>query len=504
MINIVKITPTLAKIIADESTLEKIRKELTYTNKSIEFLLSKHKKKRWLINKDPIRYNQELELLKSQLKSSILFEKDGNHFIRPGSISHLIDSGFVIDKIETEYKIPTPKPIPWSKPLPFELYYYQKESCEKLIKETHGNVSITTGAGKTAIILKIARELGNRVVIVTPARSIFRGILKDCIYHFGKNKVGAFGDGKKEIGKQITVCVAKSLTTIKKDTSIYEFFNKADVVCFDESHVLGAETLEDVCHGIMSLVPYRFFFSGTQTRGDGSIKLLESIIGKCVHTLDFKEAVAGGFICPIKVSVIKTFTPNPRKIEDKLKAKRVHILRNPQICKTIAKTANLLWTHKKEQSLILVEEISQIADLIKLLDVPFGYVHGNSISPEERLEYGLENTDTDKVIESFDMGKIKVLIGTSCVSMGTNIFAMKNTFNWQCNGSEVKTKQGPIGRSVRLLHKSKYKDLHTPKNFVRIFDFLVENDEDMKRQFFNRLAFYKECTDDISYIQDLK
>ena len=118
-------------------------------------------------------------------------------YIRPGSIPYLVSEATLCLEITNEIVYPAPKKIPWAKPLPFQLYPYQQESVEKLLEVKHGNVDICTGGGKTAIILQICRELGLPSVIVTPSSSIFNEILEKCEYHFGKGKVGAYGDGKK-------------------------------------------------------------------------------------------------------------------------------------------------------------------------------------------------------------------------------------------------------------------------------------------------------------------
>jgi superfamily II DNA or RNA helicase len=153
--------------------------------------------------------------------------------------------------------------MPWRKPLPFDLYPYQEQSLQKLREAKHGCVELCTGAGKTAIILSLARELGLKTVIVTPSKSIFLEMLHKFEYHFGKTNVGAYGSGKKKIGKKFTVCVSKSLTMLKKGTKEYDFFSDADVVISDESHLNAANTLEETFHGVLKDVPYRFFLSGT-------------------------------------------------------------------------------------------------------------------------------------------------------------------------------------------------------------------------------------------------
>ena len=487
-----------------------LRKALTYNDNSAMFNLQALKKNKWLKDNRPHTFNTRKAELEAKLKTCML-KFDTNEqkpWFHPGSIPYLNNFDFDINN-NLEY--PEARLMPWKKPLPFTLYPYQQTSVEKLIEAKHGCVELCTGAGKTAIILKLARELGLKTVVVTPSKSIFLEILKKFEYHFGKTNVGAYGNGKKKFGKKFTVCVSKSLTMLEEGTELYDTFADADVIIGDESHTLAAETLEKVFHGVLKNVPYRFFLSGTQVRGDGKDKLLESIIGQKVFTLTTREAIAGGYICPVKFTVIETKSNSRSKVTDPIKSKRQHFLYNENIADIAAKIANSAWNCGQESTLILVEELKQIQMLSERLNVPFEYAH--SASKKDAAKFGLGTRKIDEVVEAFNLGQVPVLIGTSCISTGTNMYPTHNTVNWVGGNSEVKTKQGAIGRSVRLLEKSEYKDLHKPKPFSKIYDFKIadtakEDEKAFKRIFSkiekhlqNRISMYKETVDDISYVR---
>ena len=149
--------------------------------------------------------------------------------------------------------------------------------------------------------------------------------------------------------------------------------------------------------------------------------------------------------------------------------------------------------------MILVEEIEQISLLIKKLEVPFTYVHGNTTEKKELAKLGLENRDLSEEIERFNKGEVKVFIGTKCVSTGTNFYPTHYGFNLQGGSSEIGTKQGIMGRLTRLLEKSRYKDFHLPKTVSKVFDFNVQVDE-LERQFGKRVSFYEESDCPINWI----
>jgi superfamily II DNA or RNA helicase len=484
---------------ASSDEISRLKGHLTYNDTSAAFALKNLKENRWLQSNKPETFRIRKEELERKLKTCMLqyCSEKNKYWFHSGSIPWL-KTTFNFE-VKNTIQYPESKKLPWKRPLPFKLYPYQEESVKRLLEVKHGCVELCTGAGKTAIILTLARELGLRTVIVTPSKSIFLEILDKFEHHLGNTNVGAYGDGKKKIGKNLTVCVSKSLTMLEPGTPEYDFFANADVVIGDECHTLAADTLESVFHGVLKNVPYRFFLSGTIVRGDGKDELLESIVGEKVYELTTKEAVDGGYICPVKFIVFETVSKDVKKYKDPLKAKRNQFLYNSNIADIAAKIANSAWNQAGESTLILVEELEQIKMLKDRLTVPFDYVH--SASKADAADFGLETRKVDQAVEAFNKGEIKVLIGTSCIATGTNIYPTHNTVNWVGGSSEVKTKQGAVGRSVRLLEKSEYKELHNPKPYSKVYDFKVSNISLMESHLQKRISMYRETSDEIRHIK---
>lgn len=488
-------TRALVKNATDED-IAGLARSLRYTNTSNAQLLKRHYNKQWLRRQNPDKWAAELEFLKGEVNKTLLLECDDGFYIRPGYLPYLGDS-----TIQNHIKYPTPKKIAWAKPLPFKLHDYQQQSVERLLEVKHGNVELCTGAGKSAILLTLCRETGFRAAIIAPSKSIFFELLEKFETHLGKANVGAFGAGRKKIGKRFTICISDSLTNVERGSEEWEFFSNLDMICVDESHTWGAETLEQICHGIFYKVPYRFFTSGTQTRGDGGKKLLQSIIGKTVYKLTTKEAVDGGFICPHSFVIVDVESSNPNFTHrDSIVMKRAHFLNNKNIAAIAAKIANADAMLKGKQTLILVDELSQISLILPLLKVPYAYAHSDANTA--RLQtMGLERVDSDESVKRFNRGEVKVLIGTSCIATGTNIFPTHNTINWVGGTSEIRTKQGAVGRSVRMLNQSPWADKCVPKDVCKIFDFNVKDVPVMGRHLEDRKAFYADSGSEIRYIK---
>lgn len=484
--------------------IESFTKSLSYTNTANQHMLKRHYNNHWLKNKNRAAWESKHAELKASVHNCLLFQEDGKYFVRPGSLGYL---NLPESVVTSTVKYPTPKKVPWAKPLPFNLHEYQSISVEKLIEVKHGNVELCTGAGKSAIILQVCRETGFRTAIIAPSQSIFNELLEKFEYHLGKDKVGALGDGKRRIGKRFTVCIGDSLTNLKPGTEEYEFFRSMDMMIVDESHTWGADTLENICHGVLADVPYRLFMSGTQTRGDGAEKLLQSIIGETVHTLTTKEAIAGGFICDHDFTIVDIESSNPNiQSADVLEMKRVHFLRNRNIAAFIAKLANASALAKGEQTLVLVEELSQIAMLSKLLTVPFAYAHSESSKlklAELELNSGvmLEKVDRADSVEKFNKNEVKVLIGTSCIATGTNMFPTHNVVNWVGGSSEIKTKQGAVGRAVRKGNQNPWATKCVDKPKARIWDFNVYDQYVLTKMLEDRCLYYRDSGTEIRRIK---
>ena len=494
---VVVLSPTITLIKeVSEAEKSKLQALSSFKNTSVGYLIKQHQGKSWLKKNKPDVWNAIQRDLSAKYEGTILERKGDIVITKTGHLPYLMNE-MDIEVVENRIVYPEPKSIPFKKPLPFELYPYQEEAVEKLIKEKHGNAELSVGLGKTAILMTLVQRMGLRAVIGVPSRAIFYEVLEKCQEHFGIDNVGYLGDSKKKIGKRVMVCISKSLSLLKKGTPEYEDISTRDVMAIDEAHCWASETLDSTTSGVFRDIPYRFFVTGTLTRGDGTLKILESIVGKTVIEMETKEGIAKGFLCPLEFTIVETYSPSKMSYKDPGKMRRVHFLNNTEIARIIAKIANEAG-QRGEGTLVLVEEMSQIPLLAKLLTVPYGIAHGNSTSKEDQEKNGLVKCDVKKEIEDFNLGKTKVLIGSSTIQTGCNIFPTHNCCNWLGGASEIDQKQGPIGRCVRILGITKYAQYHAPKPVANIYDFKVlEQESSLKK----RTSFYKQTGGKISVIR---
>lgn len=487
-------TPILAYL--ENTTPEQInllREQFSFKNGKIDQLLKRHKANSWWKRKNPVTWEEREMELKQELNDSVLKKDSNGYHIKPASIPYI--SGIEYELVN-EVKVEPLKPLKWKVEPEFEPYPYQSDSVRELLdlKGIPGNVSLPTGCGKSFILLMLAQQIGESIVIVTPGKSIFRELYEEFQLRLGKDKVGGYGDGKKDIKKPITIAIGRSITMLKKGTPAYKFFENKKNLMVDESHTWGADKLESVCHGVLANASRRLFVSATQTRGDGTIVLLQSIIGKNVYSMPLREAIAKKYLCPLKFNVVPVISPDTRYKTDPLECKRTHYLYNDEIAKFAAKLANAHWRVKQESTLILVEELVQIQKLTKLLEVPYAYIHSGS--KKDAAENGLEKVDLTEQLERFNSGEVKVLIGTKSIATGTNIYPTHHTINWMGGSSEINVKQGPMGRSTRWM-KAKYAHAHKEKTHTQIWDFDVQGQPILERMLRTRIRYYRETGEEV-------
>jgi superfamily II DNA or RNA helicase len=217
--------------------------------------------------------------------------------------------------------------------------------------------------------------------------------------------------------------------------------------------------------------------------------------------MELHEAISNGFLCPLQFNIVSTFSPSTAYITDSIKAKREHLLYNGNVADLASKIGYASHVSLNESSLILVEELTQINMLqarLNKLGIPFTYAH--SASKKVAQENNLKVVDNQEEVFRFNNAEVPILIGTSCISTGTNIYPTHNVINLVGGSSEIVTKQGTMGRATRLLEKSKFAHLHKPKPFSKIWDFDIRNQKILENQLKTRIKFYQEAGGVIKYV----
>lgn len=476
------VSPT-KMLIPEGFSRNELESALTFVDKKIEFQIQRLQNSRFMAQKlGPKGLQAAIEDLRRQQKRCLLFTDEQGKFFTYPALAHKFQTWFPDRNItvETNLQYPESELIPWKKPPYKEMRPYQKEALGLLLDARHAGVEIATGLGKSFIILNITKQLGLKTVIMTPSISIAKQIHAEFLEAFGSRYVGAFFDSKKESKKKFVISVAASLARVDKTSEHYKELSKAAVFIADESHMCPAKTLEDVCHDLVGAAPYRFFFSGTQLRSDGLGLLLEAITGPIVTRMSVRDGVEQGFLSKPKFFMIQTKSSSPFSSNDANDMTRQHLLYNPNVCKLAADIANKA-VSLDEQTLILIDEIEQFAHLLPLLKHKVGFAHGGVTSNNsENIPKEYHQSDPNELVEKFNAGELPILIGTSCISTGTDIRSVKTIIFLMGGKSEVQIRQS-VGRGTRLAPN---------KDSFKFFDFDVSNIDIMHRHAISRSEIY--------------
>ncbi|CAB4127251.1 SSL2 DNA or RNA helicases of superfamily II [uncultured Caudovirales phage] len=470
-------SPIRVEIDASFQEMKAIKEFLTYEDKSVVFEINRTRNNKYLKKTlgDEAFVALLLELNSKRHRTLV----NDNSWTYSGLSHKLLNKfggTFVNNVSYPEEKIIPYQNVPKHKPR-----YFQNDSCDALIEAKHGAVSIGTGLGKTTIIQMLVKHFGQKAVVMAPSVSIAEQMYLEFQNLFGRKYVGFYGDGTKECKKLITIGIGQSLTRIVPGSPDYKALSKATLFIVDESHLTPAATLESVCFGLMANAPYRFFFSATQFRNDGRDLLLAAITGPIVYNMTVKEGIDQGFLSKLKFMMFETTSDVDFYHPDTNKMTSNHLFYNKKVNALAAELANKHVEVFKRPVLILIDEIEQFVKIYPLLKHKFGFAHGTLTKenskgvPEEFLD-----SNTTKLVNDFNAGVFPILIGTSCVSTGTDIQAVQTMIRLKGGTSEISVMQD-VGRCTRL---------SPGKTDCFVIDFDIVNIEALEHHAANRREIY--------------
>lgn len=466
------------KLLLPENT-EQVKRFLTFRDRSVDFALRKAKNNyRWM-QKDPDGWAERVEELKSQLNRCLMNETDGQAWTYAGLWKDLENRfGWELEPAQFDQSRGT---IPWAKQPP-QMRPYQVEAVNRLLAARHGGISLPTGSGKSLILLNLAKQIGKKCIIATPARAISRQLYKDFTDHFGKKYVGLYGDGRKDVDKLFTICTGSSLTLVEPGTDAWEHFSTAAAVMWDECHTTPADTFDKVCNGLAANIPNRFFVSATHSRADGSELVLHGITGPIVYSKSYSELVAEGYLSPLIFRTFEVQNYGTANSPDAMKETRNQLYRNPNVNSLAADIASKSVSLANRQTIIIIEEFKQFLQLKNFMHVPYEFVHGGVTDKTMKKSIPEEywKSDTERVIKDFNDGKVRCIIGTSAISTGVDLRPVGCLIYLQGGTSEVNVCQA-IGRGTRL---------PPGKKDCWVVDFKVKGSQKMERHFEERVKIY--------------
>lgn len=363
----------------DKEAIQKVKKDLTFSNKAYESSIKYGKAtnpnisatfKYWSYNKK---------------ENSMYFPRGYvyylNRYLRGRNIEIKIKDGtLLLPQIEVEFQ--------------GELRDYQKDAVTDALKYPIGVVEAPTGSGKTVMGLAIIAERKQPTLIIVHTKELLHQ-WKESAKKFLGIDIGLIGDGVNDV-KPITVGIINSIRN--KTEELKDKFGQ--VVC-DEVHRCPASTWTDCLINF----PARHILglSATPFRNDGLTHAINAFMGPKMHLVNLKKLQKSGAVLKPVLYVLqsKFSCPHASNYQKMVKSLINNVERNWQIANSIA---NDLKTF--DDGILVVSDRVNHCEMIS--QALF------SLKIDNRILHGKVSADVRKeIIEEVKSGKVKVILATA-------------------------------------------------------------------------------------------
>lgn len=204
--------------------------------------------------------------------------------------------------IDYEYQIQPIRAVKYQSNI--NLYPYQQEAVESVLRRKNGILVMPCGAGKTQCGLEIISRIGGRALWLTHTQDLLNQS-----YNRAKSTIdtsftyGKITAGKVDIGSGITFATVQTLS--KLDLSQYK--DAWDIIIVDEcQHCCGSPTKVTQFYKVISSLSarYKIGLTATPKRADGLEKSMFALLGGIIHEVsreDVKDTT-----CPVQVITCET------------------------------------------------------------------------------------------------------------------------------------------------------------------------------------------------------
>lgn len=342
--------------------------------------------------------------------------------------------------------------LPWRNK-PFKPRYYQKEQIDICVKEGRGVIEACCASGKTLTICYITKRLAVKSLFIIPSSGLSVQISSQFKIWFGSSKVElltAIQIRKKTHLPALRFITIQAIAALSKTGDLHLITKGVDAIFLDECHHMGAKSYIDRLKEFDNIF-YRFGFSASFLRNDSKVLEMWSFLSTVLHKYPARQGIKDGFLTPMihvthelngiwNGNYKKEYDANYAGIE--LLTRILTIIENAQ---------------HGQQILILVKLKSKGGVLIRQFLMDHG-IRTTFISGDD------DKIQINKAIESFNEGRIKILIGSSVIGEGIDIKSSHLLLNCVGEKSPITVVQG-AGRLVRLHERKKV-------GFYHDFDFI--------------------------------
>ncbi|HKZ00298.1 MAG TPA: DEAD/DEAH box helicase [Rhabdochlamydiaceae bacterium] len=339
--------------------------------------------------------------------------------------------------------------------IPFAPRDYQLEAAKISETEPRGVFLMAVGSGKTCTAAMVIEKKKVPTLFVVPDTGL-REQATECFSEwFGENNVT-----NNLLSKKLIV-VSNIQKIMHTDRKVFEKFKM--LIC-DEFHHAAAKSyikLNQWCKEAY----YRYGFTGTFLRADGSDMAMHGVLSNVIYTKTASDLIEAGYLVRPHIHIIKYDTP--RRNCDYKTAYNL-IVQDYALNKIIADIA-IDEIKREKQTLILVRR-KQHGEVLAELIPKATYLNGDD--PLELRE---------KVKKKFIEKKIPCLIATAIFGEGIDIPSINTLINARFQKTEIQTTQG-IGRALRKFPGKEKAD---------VYDFLLTGQKHLQSHSVERIMTYR-------------
>lgn len=254
-----------------------------------------------------------------------------------------------------------------------QLREYQKPAVEAATKKDFGVIVAPPGSGKTIMGLKIIADKQQPALIIVHRKHLAEQWIERIQAFLGipKNEIGEIRQGKRKIGKQITVAIVQSLEKALANLEKQDFISTFGTILIDECQHVPAETFQRTISQLPTYYLYGLTATPFRKHNDG--KLIFIHLGDIIATINSKDISLrrAAKIVIQETSLDIPFNAKTDKFETLSKALIQDSARNKIILADIQKEMNLgkkavIITERKEHIDALLQYLKQDFEVVTL------------------------------------------------------------------------------------------------------------------------------------------